>query len=163
MLVFLWSFSFTVLEIELYQVDIWGRGSKTLINNPLHCDWLEKDGLRLAYSSCSEAVCSLLWDQSISLIVDNFKFSPVRALKIYIDYLYVLLGTEFNNHWPKLPSKLLCCSSALQRHFMSSNLSSDWHITCLLRKRLNYNRDLSTIPKTYNCLPLLWAPVLKSY
>lgn len=145
-------------------MDTWGRGSKTLIYNPFCCDCLEKDSLKLAYSSCSEAVCSLLWDQSISLIVDNFKFNPVRALKIYIDYLYLLSGAEFHDHWPKLPSKSLCCSSALQRHFMSSDLSSDWHITGLLRKRLNYRRDLSTYAQvqTHNCPGLLWAPVLES-
>lgn len=110
--------------------------------------------------------CVLLFESKAlisSLIILNLIL--MRALKIYIDNLYVLLGAEFHDHWPKLPSQSLRCSSALQRHSMSSDLSCDWHITGLLRKRLNYRRDLSIYAQvqTHNCPPLLWAPVLESY
>lgn len=57
------------------------KGKQNFDSDPLHCDLYEKDGLRLAYSSGSEAVCSPLWEQSINLIVDNFKFNPYEGFK----------------------------------------------------------------------------------
>lgn len=101
------------------------KGNRSFDGDRLRCEWLERDDLRLTYSFCSEPVYSLLQEESVSLILDHFKLDPVRALKIYIDYLCVFLGAEIHNHSPKPPSQSLCCSSALQRHFICPVMSSD--------------------------------------